>query len=105
MSADTELNPSVPISSWQAGNQTALQEDIAVRCPHCGSLQFFGRRKVTPTGWLLYMAALGNLFLSFLLMFVLVGFLTIFLSPVLAIVGFYGCRRHVNTCARCKRDF
>ncbi len=50
-------------------------------------------------GWLLYIPAIANLLLSFLLMFIFIGFVTIFLSPVLAIVGFYGCRRrqHLRT--------
>jgi hypothetical protein len=76
-----------------------------IRCPYCGSNQFFGRRRVTTIGWVLYCAALLNLVLSAVLMFVFVGFCTIFLSPLLAIVGFHGCREHVNTCAACKRDF
>jgi len=108
MSPDPEMSPFQPISSWQAGpvqQSQSTAEDTLVRCPHCGSAQFFGRRKVTPMGWGLYIAAIANLLLSFLLMFIFIGFVTIFLSPILAIVGFYGCRRHVNTCARCKRDF
>jgi len=56
-------------------------------------------------GWVLYIAAILNVFVSGLLMFVLVGFLTIFLSPILAVIGFYACRKFVNTCARCRRDF
>jgi hypothetical protein len=71
----------------------------------CGSTQFFGAKKVTTLGWVLYISAIANLLVSGLLMFFLIGFVTIFLSPVLAIVGFYGCRKHVNTCAKCKRDF
>jgi len=76
-----------------------------IQCPYCGSTQFFGRRRVTTLGWVLYSAAIANLLLSALLMFVFVGFCTILLSPVLAILGFHGCREHVNTCAMCKRDF
>src|SRR5882724_10882576 len=98
MRPDPELSPSQPISSWQQvplqESQAALQYDDPVRCPHCGSSQFFGTRRITAMGWLLYSLAIGNLIISFLLMFVFIGFLTIFLSPVLAIVGFYGCRRH-----------
>lgn len=79
--------------------------DDLVRCPGCGSSQFFGSKKVTGLGWFLYISAIGNIFVSGLLMFVWIGFLTILLSPVMAIIGFYGCRKHVNTCARCKRNF
>jgi hypothetical protein len=81
------------------------RDDTLVRCPSCGSTQFFGSKKVTGMGWALYIAALVNIPISLLLMFVLIGFVTIFLTPVLALVGFYGCRKHVNTCAKCKRDF
>jgi hypothetical protein len=79
--------------------------DELVRCPYCGSTQFFGGKKVTALGWALYIMALVNVPISFLLMFLFIGFLTIFATPVLAIIGFYGCRQHVNTCARCKREF
>lgn len=79
--------------------------DDLVRCPYCGSSQFFGGKKVTGLGWALYIAALVNIPFSFLLMFVFIGFLTLFFSPVLALIGFYGCRVHVNTCAKCKREF
>jgi len=82
-----------------------MPQDVAVRCPHCGSTQFFGRRKITGIGWTLYILALVNIPISLLLMFVLIGFVTIFASPVLALIGFYGCRKLVNTCAKCKRDF
>ena len=79
--------------------------DDLVRCPYCNSTQFFGSKKVTGMGWFLYISAIANLFISGLLMFVFIGFLTIFASPILAIIGFYGCRKHVNTCAKCKHDF
>jgi len=82
-----------------------FQAQDLIRCPHCGSTQFFGRRKITGFGWFLYISALLNIPVSFLLMFVLIGWVTIFLTPVMAIIGFYACRRHVNTCARCKKDF
>jgi DNA-directed RNA polymerase subunit RPC12/RpoP len=92
--------PQMPHSQFPPSPQDAL-----VRCPSCGSTQFFGAKKVTTLGWVLYISAIANLLVSGLLMFFLIGFVTIFLSPVLAIVGFYGCRKHVNTCAKCKRDF
>lgn len=56
-------------------------------------------------GWVLYIGAVANGFISVLLMLVFIGWITIFLTPVLAIIGFYGCRKHVNTCARCKKEF
>jgi uncharacterized membrane protein len=48
---------------------------------------------------------LVNFVISAVLMTVAIGFCTIFLTPILAIIGFYGCQAHVNTCAKCKRDF
>jgi len=76
-----------------------------IRCPYCGSTQFFGSRRVTTIGWILYGTAILNLLVSSLLMIIFIGFCTIFLTPVLAIIGYHGCREHVNTCAACKRDF
>lgn len=110
MQYDPQLtNVSQPMSAPQptplASPAPPMPQDVAVRCPHCGSAQFFGRRKITGIGWTLYILALVNIPISLLLMFVLIGFVTIFASPVLALIGFYGCRKLVNTCARCKRDF
>jgi DNA-directed RNA polymerase subunit RPC12/RpoP len=99
MSFDNPATTTVPVSPPQAA------EHDAVQCPYCSSKQFFGRRKVTVLGWVLYASAIVNLIVSIPMMFLFVGFVTIFLSPVLAIVGFFVCREHVNTCARCKRDF
>jgi|GEM_PF-2697879 len=91
-------------AAFHPPQQTRMNDEL-VRCPSCGSSQFFGSKKISGLGWTLYISAIANLFISGLLMFVFVGFLTIFLSPILAMVGFYGCRKHVNTCAKCKRDF
>ena len=76
-----------------------------VKCPFCQSTQFFGSKKVSGLGWTLYALGLINLLISIPLMFVFVGFITVFLTPILTMIGYYGCRKHVNTCARCKRDF
>lgn len=76
-----------------------------IRCPNCGSTQFFGRRRVTTMGWILYGAAIVNLLLSAVLMFIFLGFCTIFLTPVLAIIGFHGCRENINVCAACRKEF
>ncbi len=84
------------------GNSPA---DDLIRCPYCGSTQFFGRRKVTSLGWTLYISALVWSVISCLAMTIGIGFCMIILSPILAITGFYGCQAHVNTCAKCKRDF
>ena len=51
------------------------------------------------------MCALANILVSGLLMFVFIGFITIFLTPILALIARFGCCDHVNTCARCKKDF
>jgi hypothetical protein len=92
-------------SSYPMASPSPAGIDDVIRCPYCGSSQFFGRRKVTGLGWTLYICALVNSAISVLLMFAAIGFCTIFLSPILAIIGFYGCQAHVNTCAKCKRDF
>lgn len=103
MQTDSDLTGvSQPVT---APNQSPAAQYTSIQCPYCGSVQFFGGKKVTALGWALYIAALVNIPISLLLMFLLIGFLTIFLTPLLAIVGFYGCRKHVNTCARCKREF
>lgn len=91
-------------SSYPIAGPGGPHEDI-IRCPYCGSSQFFGRRKVTSLGWTLYIGSLVNFVISAVLMTVAIGFCTIFLTPILAIIGFYGCQAHVNTCAKCKRDF
>jgi len=91
-------------SSPLAASDAAQSGDL-LRCPHCGSPQFFGRRKVSRLGWTLYICALVNVVISGLLMTIGIGFCTIILSPILAIIGFHGCQAHVNTCAKCKRDF
>jgi len=102
--------PSPPTETSQAVSsqqdaQSQAEQDIPVRCPNCGSAQFFGTRRVTTIGWLLYATAIADLLISIPLMYVCIGFFTIFFAPVLAMIGFYGCRKLVNTCARCKRDF
>jgi hypothetical protein len=101
MNQETELTAA---SLSMSPVQTA-DERVLVRCPHCASTQFFGRRRITSMGWVLYGAALVNVLLSIPMMFIFIGFFTMFLTPILALIGFYGCRAHVNTCARCKRDF
>ena len=81
-------------------------DDEVIRCPYCNSTQFFCGRRVTMTGWVLYACAIVNLVIvSPLLMFVCIGFVTIFLSPILALIGMVYCRALVNTCGRCRRDF
>lgn len=99
------MNPDIPAPQTPQGSPPALPSDDLIRCPYCGSTQFFGRRKITGLGWFLYISAILNIPVSIVLMFVFIGWLTIFLTPVMAIIGFYACRRHVNTCARCKKDF
>lgn len=95
-----------PTSGSSQTTATAQQPiDLPLRCPHCGSTQFYGGKRITGTGWLLIVCGILNLFVSIPLMAVLIGFLTVVLTPVLILIGFYACRRLVNTCARCKRDF
>jgi hypothetical protein len=85
----------------------------SIQCPSCGSTQFFGREKVTAMRGVLYISAaivgLFSIFLGALSPLIgpigLIGFLTLFLVPVLSLIGFYGCREIVNTCSNCKRDF
>ena len=101
---DTSSSATVPQQATFQPTQTRVDDGL-VHCPSCSSTQFFGSKKVSGLGWTLYISAIANIFISGLLMFVFIGFLTIFLSPILAMIGFYGCRKHVNTCARCKRDF
>lgn len=82
-----------------------LPMDDVIRCPFCGSTQFFGRRKINSTGMVLYICSIVNLVVSLLLMFAGIGLCTILLTPILSAIAFFGCQVHVNTCARCKRDF
>jgi len=77
---------------------------MQICCPSCGATQFFGGRKTTGWGWFWIISATLNAIVSIPLMFVMVGWFTIFLSPIMGIFA-HMCRRHVNTCARCKRDF
>lgn len=91
--------------STASARDSGTESTDLVRCPYCGSTQFFGRQRVTTLGWILYGSAILNLGVSALLMLVFVGYCSIFLTPILAIVGFYACREHVNTCAKCKRTF
>jgi hypothetical protein len=35
----------------------------------------------------------------------LLGLFGFILSPILSLTGYYGCRKIVNTCSSCKRDF
>lgn len=102
MSASPQQPPAIPSQAPPTPQQVM---DAPVRCPHCSSTQFYGGKKLTGMGWTLIICAIVNLFVSFLLMFIVIGFLTIFLTPVLMLIGFYGCRRVVNTCARCRREF
>lgn len=111
--------PSKTSSHAQAATETPVNEvsaplgrpvavgadDEAIRCPYCGSTQFFGGRRVTTTGWILYGCAIANFLVSLLLMWVCIGFVTIFLTPVLALIGVVYCRSLVNTCGRCRKDF
>lgn len=96
--------PAPPAATAVLQPPSAPPAEQPVRCPRCGSQQFFGARKVSGWGWFWLAASTVNLLVSIPLMFLWVGFLTALLSPVMGL-GFYFCRRHVNTCARCKRDF
>jgi len=80
-------------------------QDKPVQCPFCGCEQFSGDRKVTTLGWTLIIIGLVNLPISFLLMSVCIGWVTIFLSPPLVLFGRLVCRKHVNSCARCRREW
>jgi hypothetical protein len=82
-----------------------VQANAPVRCPRCGSTQFFGGRRISGFGWVLIIAAMLNMIVSIPLMFIFIGFFTIFLSPILSLIGFYACRKFVNTCARCKCNY
>jgi len=104
MQVDPELNQVnqavTPVSIESIHKQNGL-----VRCPNCGSTQFFGRRKITGWGWFWLISAIGNLLISIPLMAACIGFAMIFLSPIMAFIGWHVCRTHVNTCAKCKQDF
>jgi DNA-directed RNA polymerase subunit RPC12/RpoP len=84
-----------------------------IQCPHCGSGQFVTRQKATAKRWVFYLSAfavgLFSIFLGSLTIFIgpvgLLGFVTLLFIPVLSLIGFYGCRKIVNTCSNCKRDF
>ena len=79
-------------------------EKQAIQCPACASPQFFGGRKTSTWGWLWLIGAILNLLVSVPLMFVGIGFATVILTPLM-MIGFHVCKRHVNTCARCKKEF
>ena len=76
----------------------------AIRCPNCGSTQFFGKQKISGLGWtFIWIGGPGTL-LSVILMSVVIGFCTIFLTLPMLIVGLF-LRKYVNVCAKCRREF
>lgn len=95
-----------PEPQLQVGPPPMPSAGFAVRCPACGSTQFFGRRRMTKLGVLLYVSGLIVLFISLpLILAGGAGLCTIVFAPILCLTGWYACRRHVNTCANCKREF
>ena len=76
-----------------------------IMCPYCGSTQFFGRRRVSSLGWVLYISSIANLLVSIVLMFFFIGFCTFILTPILCACAYAWGFEHCNTCASCKKDF
>ena len=75
-----------------------------IQCPNCGSTQFFGKQKISGLGWTLIWIGGPGTVLSVILMSVVIGFYTIFLTLPMLIVGLF-MRKYVNICARCRREF
>ena len=76
----------------------------AIGCRHCRSVRTLWRSRISAHGWALQLAAIGNLALSVRLMdWTDLGYLTIFVTPVFAALGFFECRRLVIACAGCGR--
>lgn len=86
-------------------NMTGQLKPHQIMCPFCGSTQFFGRRRVSGLGWVLYISSIANFLVSVILMFFIVGFCTVFLTPVLSLCAYVWGFEHCNTCASCKKDF
>jgi hypothetical protein len=75
-----------------------------IHCPYCGSTQFFGTQKISGLGWTFIWVGVAGSLVSVLLMAVMVGFCTIFLTLPMLIAGLF-MRKYVNVCARCRREF
>lgn len=106
--AVSEVNPTgvtQPMSLSAGGALPAGSFRGPVTCPRCGSSQFVCEKKITGWGWFWIISGLANIVVSGLLMFLLVGFVTIFATPLFILIGFYSCRRLTNTCASCKHEW
>jgi len=92
-----------PMRAPVPGNRT----DEVIRCPHCGSTQFFGGRKSPLSGVLVTLTGAVGTAVSVFLMAFVIGFCTIFLFLPLLIMGYIMIfnRGYVNICARCRRTF
>jgi hypothetical protein len=62
---------------------------------------------------IMYLSSIAAALLGFFLVMLtfvigpigLLGLFGFILSPILSLNGYYGCRKIVNTCSSCKRDF
>jgi DNA-directed RNA polymerase subunit RPC12/RpoP len=87
-----------------AGTPGGADTIPAVQCPHCGSSQFFGEKRITGLGIFLIFAGFGGILLCIPFMFIFVGFLALPIPLIMFIVGVTR-RRYVNVCARCRKTF
>jgi DNA-directed RNA polymerase subunit RPC12/RpoP len=70
----------------------AVGSDEPIRCPYCGSLQFFVEQRISAAGWTLIWIG------------ILASVCTFTLSLILVVLGRLQ-RKYVNVCARCRRAF
>lgn len=91
------IHPHAPVPAPMVG-------PAGITCPRCGSCQFFGEKKVSGIGWLLFCTGIIIILISFLLMFLGLGFCTVWLGVPLLILPFF-LTRYVNVCAACRRRF
>lgn len=77
----------------------------AIVCPYCHSTQFFGEKKVSGTGWILFWTGIAIIVISIPLMVVMgLGFCTVWFGVPLLLLPFF-LTRYVNVCAACRRQF
>jgi hypothetical protein len=96
-------------------SNVSQKNDILVHCPRCGSTQFAVMQKTTTMRGILFLAAFSSGMLGILLGIILVSigafgflfisFFMILMIPVMSLYGYYGCKKIVNVCANCRRDF
>jgi hypothetical protein len=93
-----------PMMSAPAGTAAGTDTILAVQCPHCGSAQFFGEKRITKLGIFLILAGFAGILLCIPFMFIFVGFLALPIPLIMFILGVTR-RRYVNVCARCRKTF